>query len=257
MTDLPTAGLDLWRHHSVREPNAFFVPVARGEKRCRLNDWPDTRITAATAPRFFNGEPSNIARLNGPVSGNRVCLDLDDHTAVALADDYDLASGREHGRAAKRRSHRDFVSPVTRTRQLQDPHDQKMLLEVKAGRSLVIMPGSVHPSGEAYTFDRDGPPTELPAKEFMARVCRLAAANLAVKAATGSRHDYLMVLSGVAVRELGGERALRFLEPIARTLLPEDRHPGEIERLVNDAVARLDEGQRVKGFKTLAEAPSS
>ena len=48
-------------------------------------DWPKLRITAETAPRYFNGAPQNIGVITGKASNGLTDIDLDCREAVEVA----------------------------------------------------------------------------------------------------------------------------------------------------------------------------
>ncbi len=62
------------------------IPVPHRQKFPTVHkDWPDLRITAETAARFFNGGFLNVSVLLGKPSGDLTDADLDCPEALALA----------------------------------------------------------------------------------------------------------------------------------------------------------------------------
>lgn len=68
------------------------------------DDWQKLRITAATAPRYFNGKPQNIGILQGQPSGGLTDVDLDCLEAIAAAP-FLLPETAVFGHASKPNSH--------------------------------------------------------------------------------------------------------------------------------------------------------
>src|SRR5687767_11769225 len=108
MTPLDTA-LDHIRHG--RAP----VPVAHGAKNPTLKAWQTLRITEATAPEHFNGEPQNVGVILGPASGGLTDIDLDCNEAVAAAPYLLPRTSAIFGRASRRSSHWIYRTSLAET----------------------------------------------------------------------------------------------------------------------------------------------
>jgi Primase C terminal 2 (PriCT-2)/Bifunctional DNA primase/polymerase, N-terminal len=129
------------------------VPIARGEKCPRRNNWE----TREFAPRDFP-PGGNVGLILGPRSDEICDVDLDCSEALELADFYLLPTRAIFGRASKRRSHRLYVALGTAFASFADPQSQKTLLELRArgatgGEHQTIIPPSIHPTGEPVEWD--------------------------------------------------------------------------------------------------------
>ena len=91
-----------------------------------------SRITEATAHRYFNGAAQNIGVLLGEASGDLVDLDLDCYEAVHMASSLLPPTDAVFGGASKRRSHWLYTSPIAKRIEYADPADGEMLLELRS-----------------------------------------------------------------------------------------------------------------------------
>src|SRR5262249_26522542 len=75
------------------------IPVPFKSKAPVIDGWQNLRITAATAPDYFNGAQQNVGILPGDPSGGQVVVDTDAPEAVdvapALLPDTPFRDGRE------------------------------------------------------------------------------------------------------------------------------------------------------------------
>ena len=81
------------------------VPVPWMSKAPVLEGWPDLRISAEAAPRYFNGEQMNLGAILGPASSNLADVDLDCREAIELASQVLPPTGAIFGRASAPGSH--------------------------------------------------------------------------------------------------------------------------------------------------------
>jgi hypothetical protein len=109
------------------------VPVAAGDKACRLRNWNKLALAIADVPKHFS-EDSNIAVVLGPASAQLVDIDLDCTEALPLADVYLPLTRAEFGRPSKPRSHRLYIAPEAVFEAFADPllHGKNTLLELRA-----------------------------------------------------------------------------------------------------------------------------
>ena len=79
-----------------------------------------------------------------------------------------------------------------------------MIVELRSTGAQTILPGSVHPTGEAITFDADGEPARVDGDHLLTAVRHLAIAALLVRhwPAKGSRHETVLAASGCLLRGL-------------------------------------------------------
>lgn len=122
--------------------SASFVPVPAGEKAPRCK-WAELRLSAAEAEQHLARGGNLALRLDADTAD----IDLDCAEGLALADVYLLPTGAEFGRASRPRSHRLYRAPGATFGAFADPLDGSMLVELRAGMHLSLIPPSVT-SGE-------------------------------------------------------------------------------------------------------------
>jgi hypothetical protein len=209
------------------------VPVPYKTKHPKLQRWQKLRITAETAERYFNGELQNVGVLFGPASQGLTDIDLDSREAIRLAREFLPTTQAVFGRASKPTSHWEYITDLSESEKkariafvepkaLNRNGEDVTLLEVRIGGggkgSQSIYPGSVHESGEAIRWERDGEPAKVAGTELLRAAERLAAAALLVRhyPNEGSRHTAALVLGGVLAREGWSVDAIAtFVESVA------------------------------------------
>lgn len=154
------------------------VPIARGEKNPNRDGWQQERHLDPHAT--YAGKLVNIGGLWGEPSGGMVDIDLDHLSAVELAPRFLPATGRIYGRKSKRCSHwlyqtdaplapKHFRFPSTK-----DAQGKKvlgaMIAEIRSTGQQSVLPGSVHPSGEAIEWDNTLDVVRIPGDLLRARV---------------------------------------------------------------------------------------
>ncbi len=229
------------------------IPSPPGEKGPRhLTKWQTLRLTEADVPTYFgNGE--NLGIILGDPS-KLVDVDLDCVEALAVADRFLQHTGMSHGRAAKPRSHRWYVpSPIPATKQYRDINGT-MLVELRSTGGQTIIPPSVHPSGEGFTWDAHGDPAPIDAATLQAAVARIASAAILARhwPAQGSRHDAANALAGFLLR--GGwseDNTITLIEAVITAA----KDPEIRDRLasVRSTIKTLAAGRQATGGPRLAE----
>ena len=134
------------------------VPVKPRSKKPRPNEWTKFRIDHQEISKHFR-EADNIGLLLGEPSGGLVDVDLDCPEALALAGDHLPETQSIFGRPPKRGSHHLYVARGAKSRRFADPLGG-MLVELRSSGAMTIFPESVHPRGEAITWESRGEPTE-------------------------------------------------------------------------------------------------
>jgi hypothetical protein len=141
------------------------VPVPFRSKGPVLDAWEELRITAETAPNYFNGARGNVGIILGPASGGLTDLDLDCIEAVRAAP-YILPRTAVFGRPSKPASHWVYRTNLSET---QDRaaiklmgSDKSGLLEVRMGANglaaQTVFPPSTHKeTGEPIAWTERGP----------------------------------------------------------------------------------------------------
>ncbi|HKI15244.1 MAG TPA: bifunctional DNA primase/polymerase, partial [Roseiarcus sp.] len=132
------------------------VPVPLRKKSPLVEDWQSLRISAETAPRYFNGAPRNIGVILGEASGSLCDIDLDCVEATRAAP-FLLPPTAVFGHApSKRTSHYVYQTNLSATQergvQKFIGSDKHGLLELRTGAggraAQTVFPPSVHVSGE-------------------------------------------------------------------------------------------------------------
>jgi hypothetical protein len=192
------------------------VPVPHRKKGPVIDGWQTLRITADTAPKYFNGARGNIGVI---MTGGLCDVDLDSPEAVIAAPRFLAQPTCSFGRPGKRNSHFlyyapglaeavgqatiPFIDPVT-------PDKKKAILcELRCGgeaghAAQTIFPPSTHKeSGELIGWEdnlRD-PLTVLPAALRKA-VSRIAVCSVLARhmPASGARHNAFLTLGGFLSR---------------------------------------------------------
>ena len=149
------------------------MPVPFKEKGPRTPQWQHLRLTADQVPHYFP-EPSNIGVLLGEPSGGIVDIDLDAPEAQRVAPMILPATDCVFGHGNASQSHHIYeVTPIPRTEQFRDVNGS-MLVEKRSTGAQTVFPPSTHPSGEVYTFDKEGSPAKVEAQNLYIRVLFLA-----------------------------------------------------------------------------------
>jgi predicted P-loop ATPase len=157
------------------------IPIPYRTKIPTITGWDKLRLTEATAPQYFNGQPVNLGILLGP--SGLVDVDVDALDALPLARRL-LPPTRTFGRASKQRSHFVYrVEAAGATKQFKCPEKDDMIVEYRAKGGQTIFPPSMHLSGEHIAWDTDSDSfSTVDAAELRRAVGRVAAAVLLVRA---------------------------------------------------------------------------
>jgi len=164
---------------------AQLVPVPSGERACRINGWPNLRLTIDEAERHI-AAGGNLAMRLGRASGDLADADLDCSEALALADLYLPPTGAIFGRPSNRRSHWLYRAPGAVYASFADPTDGSMLLELRAdGRSggahATLIPPSVTEGERREWCSQAVEPAEIDAAVLALRCAWLAIGCLVMR----------------------------------------------------------------------------
>ena len=227
------------------------VPIPYRRRKPVLKDWPDLRITAETAPQYFNGARQNVGVILGGASNGLTDIDLDCPEAVAVAPWLLPPTKAIFGRETAPDSHWLYVSEAGRRDVFRDPaltDDRNMLVEIRRDAHQTVFPGSAHEhTGETIDWTRGcaGEPAVVEAADLRKRVGRLAAAALLARTfpARGGRHDYLRDVGCFLHRAGFTEREAEiFIEAVARA-------GGSADPVVHAKnCSRVRDGSNVAGF---------
>jgi putative DNA primase/helicase len=230
------------------------IPVPFRSKRPTIAGWPGLRLDASDLDRHFNGQPVNIGTLLGEPSGGLTDVDLDCPEALRLASRFLPLTHSTFGRASKPRSHwLYYADPIAPTEKYEDL-DGAMLVELRSTGVQTVFPGSVHPSGEAVEWDKDGEVARGPGATLRQAVAQLGAACLLARhwPATGSRHAAALAAAGLLVRGgLDEARCVLIVQAAAEAAGDEEVNDRRLD--VMTTAAKIAAGEAVTGGPTLTE----
>ncbi len=130
------------------------IPIASG-KKAATGKWNGTVYAAA---HFNDGD--GIAGKCGQASGDRVCVDCDDRTAVTAASRL-LPQTLIEGRQGNPDSHHWFIASGAKHASYKhlkdDQNRERTIIELLATGQYAMLPPSVHPSGEVRTWSGQRP----------------------------------------------------------------------------------------------------
>jgi putative DNA primase/helicase len=224
------------------------LPVTLGTKECRMPDWPNRILTEDELPQHFTDAPQNIAVLLGDASAGLVDIDLDCTEAIKLAPKFLPDTQMIFGRASKRTSHWIYkVAEAGSTKKFSDPATRNIIVEYRGNRSCTVFPGSVHPSGEEITFERNGEPAVVDRSELLQCLKTLTAVSvLARHWPNGSRHDAALALAGCMLSSGHDQKRAKFIIEAVCAAAGDEEVADRIE-CVRTTDERIQKGERVLG----------
>jgi hypothetical protein len=193
----------------------FPIPIPLGKKKPKIDEWPKLRITAESAPTYFNGVPQNIGVLLGDDYG-AADVDLDSLESLGAAGVLLPETGLKFGRQSKPASHYFYrIDPCVASIKLCDPiqpnQKEATVIELRCQKKdgttgfQTVVPSSTHESGEQIRFepgfDRD--PANIDADVLTRAVFRVGAAALLARhwpGAGSGRNDAFLALAGILAR---------------------------------------------------------
>lgn len=132
-----------------RKRNWLVMPLDYKSKACYLEDWPTYKVDDNDLPAAF-AEPHNIGILLGASGLTDVDIDSDD--AVPFSKWLPPSEAR-WGRLSNQNSHHLFAG-ARPSRSFKNSHG--MIIEIRSLGGYAVVPPSVHPEGESYTWESDG-----------------------------------------------------------------------------------------------------
>lgn len=177
------------------------IPIPRGEKAPRLKGWQDLRLRESDLEAYFaNG--TNVGVLLGGASGGLADVDLDAPEAIHVADALLPLTERIHGRKGKPRSHRWYVTTQSAEPRKFTGLDGTCLVELRSTGQQTVVPPSLHPSGEALRWEREGDPALVDTADLRYAVAGVAAGALFARhwPSMGQRHEAALALHGLLLR---------------------------------------------------------
>jgi Bifunctional DNA primase/polymerase, N-terminal len=243
------------------------VPIEYRTKKPIGAEWQLRVIDAGNAARYFNGAEMNIGVLLGPTSHNLTDVDHDADEAICIGPYVLPRTKARFGRASKRDSHSLYYTGLSgaglgAALAFDDPKKPKRqgrLIELRIGgasAAQTVLPGSVHQTGEAITWEADGEPATVDGDDLLRQVKMVAAYSLLARywPAEGSgHHDTARVVGGLLARTgLGPETVRIHVEAIAKAA--NSSRWRELCRTAEDAAKAFAGGKHAFGFQGLCEA---
>ena len=221
------------------------VAVLEGTKAPDRKGWPDHPYRVESF-----GPRHNVGGKLGTRSDRRVDVDCDSPEAVALAARFLPRTASRFGRSTKPESHWLYRiagdGPITTAK--FNTRVDGMIVELRGDGTQTVLPGSVHPSGEAIDWSENGNPTTISYDELSAAVGKLATAALIAgrwDSLSGNRHELALALSGFLLR--GGwtvEAIKSFYEAVLGHV--RDDNPNHWYEAAESTSRRIDNGEAVK-----------
>jgi len=239
------------------------VPIPSRSKSPQVSAWQNLSVNEADVERYF-GSAGNIGIILG-VDG-LTDVDLDCAEAVTAGRYLLPQTGMIFGRASKPSSHYCYlVTPAAPMEKLLDPTDHKATLcefrclKKDGGIGLqTVFPPSMHPSGEAIEFSRNGEPARIDEVTLRRAFRQTAAAALLARhwpEAGAGRHDTMLALAGVLARSgWPQQQALTFCRAVYVAVPTHD--PVAVTRVdaeVSDTYKAQASGRQFTGFPKLRD----
>jgi hypothetical protein len=237
------------------------LPVPVGKKSPTLKNWPNLVITADNASRYFNGAALNVGMQMGPKSGGLSDVDLDCPEAVKLARYFLPPTGSKYGRPSKRKSHWLYTcsDPAEKAVIKLNDENREVILELRLGGggkgAQSIAPGSVHPSGEYYAWDDDGPRATVNCSVLHDAIKKIAAATILVRHWPDHAHEAALRIGGLLARSgWNADSISHFIVAIQEVAGVTDQlYIEDNRRTAAGAVEQLANGGNVYGLPMLIE----
>ncbi|MFW6340718.1 MAG: DUF3987 domain-containing protein, partial [Wenzhouxiangella sp.] len=235
------------------------IRIQHQGKRPTAHAWQDSTLPAAAdLPRIFAGQ-CNLGALMGRPSADLIDVDLDWPEAGQLAPQL-LPSSWSFGREGQVR-HILYRCPDTCKTTFDAPaglHDDRRIVEVLSTGQQLVMPPSIHPSGQPLHWHQapaDYPLAEITPDDLQRLVGRLAGAALLLRHwpdFEGSRHDLTAALAGACWHASWPRDDI---ETLLVTLLQQVADPERRDRAraVQDTLDRAQAGQPITGWPRCAE----
>jgi len=221
------------------------IPIPLNEKGPNLKEWPSLRLTRENFREYFPAV-SNVGGIWGAES-KKVDVDLDTREAILAADVLLPPTNCMYGRASAPRSHRIYCPTPVVT--FETYGLDKSLVEIrttsatgKAHQS--VLPPSIHPSGESYTWDAFGEPAAVNGNLLRRQVTLVAIAAGFARlhppfddAHKQARNEFRLSVSGFLARRFADDQA----RSIFRAVLAGARDPELFARveLIDDTFAKF------------------
>ena len=234
------------------------VPLEPKTKKPYVNDWQSTTFAADVVVRAEIvggklGEPSN----------GSVDVDLDDPSAVRIASAFLPSTPAVFGRPSVGPAHRLYrvldLGDFTR-QQYKDPDDGKLLFELRANKHQTMLPGSIHPSGEAVEWIKRGPvvggqPAEALLADLLRRLGWAAAATYLLRnyaTWASGHHDLWLDVGGMFARAKVQQQMAESFTRAVCIYATDGETDGRV-RSVRETYRKHAEGEPITGLQALRD----
>jgi len=228
------------------------IPIPSGKKNPNRRDWQTERWSIEDVPRLWNNG-QNVGILLGERSGGVCDVDLDSPEAAAVAP-YLLPATLTSGRPSKPDSHLLYrANPVPETKlfKLAGKGDGRSVVELRSTGAQTLVPPSLHPSGERYSWGREVDVTDIDGAELLEGVSDVATAAELLRCypGQGGRHDYALAAAGLLGRHMDSERVERIMNAVVAAAGDEEAESRA--RDVSDTLEKIRTGLPSTGGPTL------
>ena len=226
------------------------IPVPHRSKNPGFSGWQNLDLSENELQNHFNGKPQNVDILLGSKSSNLIDLDLDSPEAVKLADFFLPETKSIFGRSSKPRSHRLFYSEFPKIEKFEYG---ETIVEIRSTGGQTVFPGSTHSGGESIEWQSDGEPLRIDAQILRRAVALLASACLISKVwGNHLRNSLNLAVSGALLRNgFSLDETKNFVRAIGAAA--NDEEISDRLKAVDATAQKLERGEKVSGFPTLAE----
>lgn len=269
------------------------VPLLPRDKKPSVGAWTHIRwdpntTEAEVAARFaewgYDGAPGspacNVGILLGEPSGNLLDVDLDHPRTARLKDFFLPPTPARGGRAGKPNSHYWYIAeegtlPGTRVHTMPREFDDEsgkwrkgpVIVELRSTGAQTVIPPSIHPSGQAYTWSSEpwggkAGPMVVNGRRLAVQVALLALGTVLLDAwpTKGSRHEAYLSLAGGLLREGDAsvhpyweQNASVLIRALAEATQDDDGPDAREAESISSTIRNLRNGNPVSGFGKLAE----
>lgn len=217
-----------------------FVPISRETKTPYHKGWTTRDFT----PDDFAPD-DNIGAKWGEPSNNLVDIDCDTVEACRITKG-SIKVGPVYGRKSNRSSHFIVRCKGAKTKRYINPLTNKTIIEIRSTGGQSVLPGSIHPSGEDYEWERKESPGEVDTTKLSKVIGQIAAASLVstIWQPGKTRHALALALAGFFAKNgLPIDDARSVFEMILNGA--EDDKEGDREKCLEDTYQNLEDGERI------------
>lgn len=240
--------------------------------------WAPTDDVKGSFETWFSEGKGNVGVLLGEPSGGLVDVDIDHPKAARLKDFFLPPTPAMSGREGRPRTHywylcEEGTTPGSTRQHFMPPSGGKkgpVSIELRSTLGQTVIPPSIHPSGELYTWSRepwggDAGPSVVNGRVLAARVAMigLGAVLLDNWPQKGSRHEAYLALAGgllsygdMGVHPFWGDTANaaeQLIRALAEATLDDDGPDARVAESIHTTMKAIRAGHKVVGLGTLVD----